>query len=104
MLDAGTPLSLEALNLPLPSGCSLKPVIRVDRQAMDCVSKVELTMPGGWKRAGELLIWTLGDRSIAHSWTQSGDRWLLIRSVHQSKGDHASEVLSSGTESSRVPQ
>ena len=102
--DAGTPLAFAALNLALPEGCSLQPLVRVDRQVLDCVARVEPSMPKEWKRAGELPIWIFGDRSVAQSWAKHGDRWLLVRSVHQSKGDHASESSSAGKESSSGPQ
>ena len=102
--DAGSPLAFASLNVPLPEGCSLQPMVRVDRQVLDCVARVELSMPEQWQRAGDLPIWIFGDHSVAQTWSKSGDRWLLVRSIHQSKGDHASEDSSSGTESSSGPQ
>ena len=102
--DAGKPLSLIEINLAVPEGCSVQPGVQVDRQVMDCALRVEPKMPEQWKRAGDLPIWIFGDHSVVHTWSKSGDRWLLIRSLHQSKGDHASEDLSSGTESSSGPQ
>ena len=102
--DGGKPLVLSDLSLNVPDGCTLKPSKAVDRQVFDCLSRVELIMPKAWKRVGDLSIWTKNDRSIAHTWVKRGDRWSLIRSVHQSKGDHASEDVSSGMESSTTPQ
>ena len=102
--DAGKPLSLVQVNLPVPEGCRLQPGVQVDRQVMDCALRVETNMPEQWKRAGDLPIWIFGDHSVTQTWSKSGDRWLLIRSIHQSKGDHASEDSSSGTESSSGPQ
>jgi len=97
-------LAIAALNLPIPEDCTVEANVQVDRRVLDCPARFEPTMPVGWRRVGELPIWTSQGRSVAQSWAQRGDRWWLTQSLHQSKGDHESDASASGKVSSDAPQ
>lgn len=98
------PLAIAALDLPVPQGCTVQDSVPKDRRVLDCPERFEPTMPKGWRRVGELPIWTSQGRSFAQSWARRGDRWWLTQSLHQSKGDHDSGASASGKASSSAPQ
>ena len=102
--DAGTPLSLDALELKVPPECQVVVATQPDRRVLECASQVAMTYPSPWQRVDGAPIWMSGSRSIAESWSKHQGRWRVTQSLHQSKGDHESLDSSSAKASASGPR